>query len=152
MEPAREREPRVIQIADGVFAQVVEPFVHLPDKLEALLGAMRFVREVPDVRIAGTRQACMENEHAFQPWRQGFCLCRVRGIYRNLELRLSICFFCAAVEVRDVSLDFLSHHVGPIAKGVPAARSTPRRRRDNVIGHYAGKRPAGRQYHLMSMT
>lgn len=133
VEAAREREPHIIRIGDGVFAQVVDRSALLPAKLEPLLVGMRVVREITDVRIAGARRACMENEHALQPWRQ--------GLYRGLELRLSLCFFCAAVEVRDVSLDILRE--GAVALTL-ADRA---HRRDAVLGWYAGRRPAGREYH-----
>jgi hypothetical protein len=118
-------EPRIVRIADGLFAEVVDRSAVLPPHLEPLLNAMRGVCEVPGVVLYRTRRACMENEHALQPWRQ--------GVYRSVELRLSLCAFCGAVEVRDVSLDIL-----PI--------STQKRRRDAVLGWYAGRRPAGRTY------
>lgn len=121
-----QRESRIVRIGDGQFAQVVDRSALLPTSLEALLLGMRGSRETT-VRLLGTRQACTEGEHDLQLWRQ--------GVFRGMELRLRICGFCSMVEVRDVSLDILP--ITPTGKA---------ERRDALLGWYAGKRPAARQY------
>lgn len=120
-------EPRIIRIGDGLLAQVVERSI-LPRRLDLLLGELRFVRS-RDVRLLGTRRACAEAEHDLSPWRT--------GVWRERELRLSLCAFCGAIEVRDVSLDILP--------GVMAGSGGPRRRSD-LLGWYSGRRHAGREY------
>lgn len=117
----------IIAIADGLHAQVVTRTI-LPRRLDALLGELRFVRSRP-VRMLGARRACAENEHDLSPWST--------GLWRDRELRLSLCIFCGAIEVRDVSLDILPD--------VKVGRGGPRRRSD-VLGWYSGKRPSGREY------
>jgi hypothetical protein len=56
----------------------------------------------------------------------------------RVDLLLTVCQFCGAVEVRDVSFNAL-------AALRATARLAPRRRSD-VLGWYAGKRPGGRTY------
>jgi hypothetical protein len=124
---ARNSEPRIVRIADGVIAQVVERSV-LPPRLDALLAALRGARSVP-VLVLGTRRACTDESHAYAAW--------VTGVYGPRELQLSRCTFCGAVEVRDVSYDILP--------GLKAGRGGPRRR-DDVLGWYSGSRPLGRTY------
>lgn len=126
MEPT-VAEPRIIRIADGLHAQVVDRGV-LPRRLEQLLGELAFVRS-RDVRLLGTRRACRDAEHDLSPWRT--------GVWRERELRLSLCAYCGAIEVRDVSLDILP--------GVKAGAGGPRRRSD-ILGWYSGARARGRQY------
>lgn len=121
-------EPRIVRIADGLFAEAVERTI-LPRRLDALLGALDYVRAVP-MRPLGTRRACRDGEHELAPW--------IRGVWGPRELRLSRCAFCGSIEVRDVSLDILP--------GIRAGRVSPRRRSD-VLGWYSGRRPAGREYH-----
>lgn len=121
-------EPNIIAIADGVYAQVVEPVSPLPPRLDALLAGLTVVRRFP-VRLLGTRRACTDAEHSFSSW--------MWGVYAGRELRLARCPFCGVVEVRDVSLDILPG--APMGKGGP-------RRRDAVLGWYAGSRPLGRNY------
>lgn len=130
MNPAAraEPEPRFTTIADGVIAQVIEPVKRLPPRLETLLSTMLVYRRLP-LRPRGTRQACTDGEHALAEW--------IRGLYRGLELRLSLCAFCGVVEVRDVSLDILDRQI--------VGRSGPRRR-SAVLGWYSGSRPRGREY------
>ncbi len=53
------------------------------------------------------------------------------------QLRLMACQDCGAVQVRDVSVDTLP--------GLSSGRHAPRRR-DHIIGWYAGARPRQRQY------
>lgn len=117
----------IIRIADGLHAQVVVRNI-LPRRLDALLGELRGVRTKP-LRLLGTRRACGDGEHELASWRV--------GSWRDRDLRLSLCSYCGAIEVRDVSLDILP--------GVMAGRGGPRRRSD-VLGWYSGRRPAGREY------
>jgi hypothetical protein len=121
-------EPVFARIADGVVAQVIERVSPLPRSLETLLRSLHKTREV-SVRILGTRQACTDAEHTFQPW--------LEGIYRTLQLRLRVCAFCGVVEVRDISLDILP--------GLTIGRGGARRR-DDLLGWYSGKRHGGRTY------
>jgi len=120
--------PRFTTIADGLVAQVIESTV-LPVNLMTLLTQLRAVREAPALRPVGTRISCTQGLHDLQPWRQ--------GVWRSRELRLSLCTYCGAVEVRDVSVDLLS--------GVSTGRNLPRRR-DAILGWYSGSRPQGRVF------
>lgn len=130
MPAAPGTESRVIRLSEGVYAQVVEraPTSPLPRRLDTLLANLRATRRA-FVTVLGTRQACTDAEHSWQPW--------LSGVYASLELRLALCAFCGVVEVRDVGLDILP--------GLAAGRSGPRRRSD-VLGWYSGKRSDGRQY------
>lgn len=138
---ARYDEPRIVQIADGVYAQIGDKSAGLPRHLAPadhdgkmrrcyctpLRSAMTVLRELP-VRIRGTRSDC-KDDHALQPW--------LHGVYAGLELLLSVCAFCGVTEVRDVSYDILP--------GLRPGRSGPRRGSD-VLGWYSGRRVAGRVY------
>jgi hypothetical protein len=124
-------EARIIPIGDGLLAQVVNRSI-LPRRLDALLADLRLVRS-RSARVVGTRRACTEGDHDLDPWRV--------GVWRERELRLSLCGYCGAIEVRDVSLDILPD--------VKVGRGGPRRRSD-VLGWYSGKRAAGRTYTGMS--
>lgn len=121
--------PRFTTIADGVTAQVVDTSAGLPHSLPALLAQLRVVRETGAVLPVGARLACTAGEHDLQPFRE--------GVWRAKELRLSLCTYCGAVEVRDVSLDLLP--------GVSTGRNQPRRR-SAILGWYSGSRPKGRVY------
>jgi len=120
-------EAAIVRIGDGLHAQVIERQI-LPRRLDLLLADLRAVRSRP-VRIFGTRRACTDGDHDLDPWRV--------GVWRDRELRLSLCSYCGAIEVRDVSLDILP--------GVMAGSGGPRRRSD-VLGWYSGRRPSGREY------
>lgn len=120
-------EPRIIRVADGVLAEVVERTI-LPRQLEALLGELRMARSQP-ARLLGTRRACVDGEHELASWRT--------GLWAGRDLRLSLCAYCGAIEVRDVSFDILP--------GIKAGRGGLRRRSD-VLGWYSGKRPLGREF------
>jgi hypothetical protein len=120
--------PRVATIADGVRALVIEPEPFLPRSLDALLDRLSVLERRPYFE-RGTRRDCTDESHEWALW--------LTGIYRGLELHLSRCGFCGACEVRDKSID----QIRDIASG----RLAPRRR-SNLLGWYAGKRPAGRTY------
>jgi hypothetical protein len=120
-------EPKFVRVADGLTAQVLDRRI-LPRNLDLLLGEMVALRSRP-IHLLGARRACMDDDHAAEPW--------ATGVWRGLELRLSICNFCGSIEVRDVSLDILP--------GVTVGAGGPRRR-SAVMGWYAGKRAAGRTY------
>lgn len=122
--------PRVIRLHEDVYAQVIERGATspLPKQLGPLLSGLSAVRW-RSVAVVGTRAACTDAQHDFQPWMQ--------GVYAGLELRLALCQYCGVVEVRDVSLDLLPD--------LMAGRSGPHRR-DEVLGWYSGQRPSGRTY------
>lgn len=126
MKPAAV-EPRIVKIGDGLHAEVIERTI-LPKRLDALLGELRDVRSRP-ARLLGTRRDCRDGEHDLQLWRS--------AIWRARELRLALCAFCGAIEVRDVSFDILP--------GFMSGRTSPRRKSD-VLGWYSGRRPLGREY------
>jgi hypothetical protein len=125
---ARSIEPRIVRVADGLYAEVLDRTSPLPRRLQPLLNGLTVMRRWKVV-VAGTRRACTDAEHALQPW--------LRGVYRQLELRLAMCSFCGVVEVRDISLDLLPDLV--VGRGGP-------RRRDELLGWYSGRRPGGRTY------
>jgi hypothetical protein len=114
---------------------VLVPPLTLPSTLQDLLnqiaangGALQY--RVP---VWGANADCLAAEDgkskADHDWRLW-----VTGIYRRCDLKLSKCARCEAVEVRDVSYDF----------NVGGARMTLRK--DELLGWYAGKRPAGRVF------
>jgi hypothetical protein len=119
---------RIVTIADGVRAAVIEHESGLPRTLDGLLGHLLVVESHP-YHARGTRRACTDETHEYTPW--------LRGVFRGLALRLSRCLFCGCVEVRDQSIDLLPD--------LPIGRQGPRRR-DAGLGWYAGKRAAGRTY------
>lgn len=120
-------EPRIVRVADGLVAEVVERTI-LPRRLESLLGELRLVRTRP-ARVLGTRRSCGDGEHDLALWRV--------GVWRDREVRLALCAYCGAIEVRDISLDILADEL--VGRGGP-------RRRSDVLGWYSGKRPLGREY------
>lgn len=116
----------IVTVADGVRAVRVEAVSPLPGSLDQLLSRL-VVTEKRPAFDRGTRRDCTDEQHEFNPW--------LVGIYVGLTLRLNRCPWCGTVEVRDQSLDLLP--------GLVPGRGGPRRR-DELLGWYAGKRPAGR--------
>lgn len=94
---------------------------------------LRILRRLP-LRLGGSAASCRTDDHRFADWLEGFVDCS-DGTTR--QLRLLACGDCGAVQVRDVSLDVL-----PLAR---QSRHAPRRR-DHVIGWFAGARPGNRVY------
>lgn len=119
----------VVTIADGVRAFRIDAPSPLPGSLDALLANLTVTARVPLFAPAGTRRECTEERHDYRAW--------LAGIYAGLELSLRRCGYCGVVEVRDTSFDLLP--------GVTPGRGGPRRR-NAVLGWYAGARPAGRTY------
>jgi hypothetical protein len=132
---------RFTQIADGVWAEVRERQL-LPPRLDMLLQSFEATQTRP-FTLLGTRQDCTDGEHAYQPWLRGFDkdphpALRSRSFRGLVELRLLRCPYCGCVQVRDISYDTFN-------ADLPRGRALPRRR-DDVLGSYAGKRPLGRTY------
>jgi hypothetical protein len=141
-------------VADGVRAQVVRRQLlpaHLDSSAHAgrsstcrcspLLEQLTTVKSWP-VRPAGAREACTQEEHELAPlraaaWPDAPLELRALALRGHVDLVLTMCRYCGAVEVRDVSF----HHLA----GLAAGNIAPRRRSD-VLGWYGGKRPAGRVY------
>ena len=120
----------IVTIADGVRAvRVEQPTSPLPQSLDQLLARLTVTDRQPFVELGGPRRECADEVHDYQPW--------LAGIFAGLELRLYRCPFCSVVEVRDQSLDLLP--------GVQPGRGGPRRRNE-VLGWYAGARAAGRTF------
>lgn len=94
---------------------------------------LRVIRRLP-LRLGGSAATCRSDDHRFADWLEGFYPCS-DGATR--QLRLLACQDCGAVQIRDVSMDLL-----PIAH---QSRHAPRRR-DHVIGWFAGSRPGNRAY------
>lgn len=116
-------EKRIVRIGDGEYAEVSERRV-LPPTLDVLLTHFHARVRYP-FRLVGTIRNCTDATHVFGPW--------LDGVWGVLELRLNRCPFCGTVEVRDVSLDL-----------IPGVSSGTPRRRSDLLGWYAGRRPAGR--------
>lgn len=147
---AERREPQFTRVADGVWAQVENRSATLPRHLDAgahegragqcrcqpLLEVMRIVRITPMV-VVGTRAACRD-QHDFGHY--------ATGAYRGLELRLSMCRYCGAVEVRDVSIDLIADEDAGTGRRLFITPPRKAVRRDVVLGWYAGRRVAGRIY------
>lgn len=132
---------RFTQIADGVWAEVRERQL-LPPRLDMLLQSFHATETLP-FRLLGTRQACTDGEHEYKPWIKGIDrdahpALIARSFHGIVELRILRCPFCGCVQVRDVSFDIFD-------PGLPRGRGGVRRR-DDVLGSYAGKRPLGRTY------
>lgn len=129
---ARPPERKIIRIADGVMAEEIDRRSILPPTLDVLLARIRTIAR-RDFALRGPRAQCRDDSavktHAYQAW--------VNGVYAGLELRLTRCLFCGAVEVRDISIDVLP--------GLSAGRSGSRRR-SVILGWYSGQRTAGREY------
>jgi hypothetical protein len=141
-------------VADGVRAQVIVRTI-LPAHLSSsyhegrgarcacrpLLEQLTTARSWPVVP-SGAREACTLEEHALRPlrhtlWREAPQALRTQAHEGSVELLLTMCAYCGAVEVRDVSF----HSPAGLRRGVLAPR-----RRSDVLGWYTGKRPAGRIY------
>lgn len=143
MSALRAPDPRVMTI-EGRRTLVVERKPPLPVSLKLLLEggrddagrswtAIRLTIRRP-LRIGGARAACGQQEHRLADWLEGFHT-GSDGIARYL--RLLACTDCAAVCVRDRSIDFLDQ--------LPVGRHA-RRRKDHVIAWYSGARPRQRIY------
>ena len=146
----QQREPRFSQIADGVWAQVEDRSQGLPRHLDAsahegriqpchcrpLLESMTSVLLL-SVVLSGTRLACRD-QHDLIPF--------ASGAYRGLDLRLRICRFCGAVEVRDVSVDVIVDHDLASGRRLSITQRRESHRRDLLLGWYAGRRVSGRIY------
>jgi hypothetical protein len=129
-------EPRLVTI-EGTQTLVIERTPPLQPRLDALLSAMYHVRFSADVRPSGARIECeVDRDHPFAVLRIGRHT-GLDGIIR--DLKVSMCPYCGAVQVRDVSLD-------TTIAGEPVPRNGDPLRRDHVIGWYTGKRRAGREY------
>ena len=144
--------PPIIQIGDGMWAQVEDRSAGLPPHLDAsahsgrvrpcgplgtcrpLLQSMTGLVAYPVV-VIGTRLDCRD-QHDYRR--------RFAGRYNGLDLVLMLCRFCEVIEVRDRSRDILVDEVGGQRKFITPIDKV--RRRDAVLGHYAGRRISGRQY------
>lgn len=141
-------------VADGQRAQVVRRRV-LPPHLDSrahegrraacpcrpLLEQIETLSSWPVVP-RGTREACTQEEHDLQPlrlaiWPTAPAALAAQAQGGRVALTITMCAYCGAIEVRDVS-----YHV---LEGQRAGSLAPRRRSD-VLGWYSGKRPAGRVY------
>ncbi len=133
-----------VMVIEGRRTLVVERARPIPPKLEQLLEggrdatgrlwtALRVTVRQP-LAIGGWRAACSDQDHRLGLWLEGFHT-GSDAIVRYL--RLFACSDCAAVCVRDASLDSLPN--------LPAGRQQLRRR-DAVIGWYSGARRSQRQY------
>lgn len=127
MTVSETAEPQIVQVGDGEYAERTELRI-LPPSLDVLLDHFTATTRYP-FRLAGTVRECTDLTHQFGPWMEG-----TWGVY---ELTLNRCPFCGTVEVRDRSLDLIP--------GLSSG-SLPLKRRDKVLGWYAGRRPSGRIY------
>ena len=141
-------EPHFTRVADGVWAQVEDRSGGLPRHFSAeahdgrigdchcrpLLESMEGVLIRPIV-LLGTRSECRD-QHDLVTF--------ATGRYRGLDLRISRCRFCGAVEVRDVSIDLMVDERGD--RRLFITDPSKARRRDLLLGWYAGRRVAGRIY------
>lgn len=145
------------QVADGVRAQVVRRDV-LPAHLDSsahqgrasscrcrpLLDQLATVQAWPVVP-RGAREACTQEarvDHELVPlrlatWPSAPPALKLQAHQGRVELTLTMCRWCGALEVRDVSFH--------APAGLRLGHNVPRRRSD-VLGWYAGKRPGGRTY------
>lgn len=141
-------------VADGVRAQVVR-HTSLPPHLDStahegqgarcpcvpLLNQL-VIRQRAIVRPQGTRQACVDGDHQLEPlyvarWATAPLELSLQAHQGAVDLTLTMCAYCGAVEVRDVSFH--------APAGLRLGSLAPRRRSD-VLGWYSGKRAAGRIY------
>jgi hypothetical protein len=157
----RPAEAEFTTVADGVRAQVVRGQQLLPPHLTSsahegrsaacrcrpLLEQLTTVQQWPVVP-RGAREACtqeasaLSEEHDMRPLRlarwPGAPAALAGQAWQGLvELALTMCGFCGAVEVRDISFN--------AAAGLRRGALAPRRR-SRILGWYSGKRPAGRIY------
>lgn len=142
-------------VADGVRAQVIQRQV-LPAHLDTsahegraagcrctpLLGQLTTQHRWPVVP-RGAREACTQEEHDMRPlrlaiWATAPLPLRQQALHGRVELTITMCAYCGAIEVRDTS-----YHV---PAGLRAAGHLAPRRRSDVLGWYSGKRPGGRVY------
>lgn len=153
-------QPVFTTVADGVRAQVIARRLlpaHLTSsahegraascRCRPLLEQLTTARSWPVVP-RGAREACtqpaatMAEEHEMLPlrhalWRGAPHALVAQAHHQSVELLLTMCAWCGAVEVRDVSF----HAPAGMRQGV-----LPPRRRSDVLGWYSGQRPAGRVY------
>lgn len=147
-------EARFTTVADGVRAQVIERAL-LPAHLTSAAheGRMAGCRCQPllhqlvtiqqrAVVPRGSSAACAAEEHRLEllrtaAWPTAPAALRLQARGARVELMLTMCSDCGAVEVRDVS-----YHS---PAGLRLSSLAPRRRSD-VLGWYAGARPGGRVY------
>ena len=146
--------PPIIRVGDGIWAQVEDRSAALPPHLDTsahvgrirscpgvvgtcrpLLTAMTGLVEHP-VLLLGTRLDCRD-EHDYQR--------RFTGRYGELDLVLLMCRYCGVFQVRDRSRDLLVDEDGSGRRLFITPIATARRR-DAVLGHYAGRRASGRQF------
>lgn len=120
-------DKRIVRVGDGEYAEVTERRL-LPSTLDLLLVSLR-VRTSYPFRLVGTIRECTDATHQFGLW--------LDATWGDYELRLNRCPYCGTVEVRDVSFDYIP--------GLSTGTLDLRRRSD-VLGWYAGRRPAGRVY------
>jgi hypothetical protein len=157
---AAPREPVFTTVADGVRGQLITRQL-LPPHLSSsahegqaascrcrpLLEQLHTARSWAVVPV-GPRASCaaeaatLAEEHDLQPlrhalWRSAPADLLLQAYHRSVELLLTMCRYCGAVEVRDVSF----HSPAGLRLGILAPR-----RRSDVLGWYAGKRPKGRIY------
>lgn len=148
-----------VAVIEGRTVLVVERAPIIPPTLELLLSGGRdsagrywrplTVIERHPLRLSGARSACVaENDHRLNDWLAGV-LVDVDGLLRSVRLRA--CADCGAVQVRDVSLDTDKTN-DPAGRGFARRPGLPWRRRDLVIGWYAGARAGGRTFTYMGGT
>lgn len=146
--------PVFTTVADGMRAQVVHRTLLPPHLTSAaheggrsicpcrpLLHQLVTSSSWPVVP-SGTREACTQEEHDLRPlrmatWPAAPAALTLQARGGRVELMLTMCAYCGAVEVRDVSL----HQPRGLRLGALEAR-----RRSDVLGWYTGKRPGGRIY------
>lgn len=157
MSPTAEHAPaeaRFTTVADGRIGQVVSRTL-LPPHLDSRahegrtascicqpLFTQLSARQQWPVVPRGAREACTQEEHDLRPlrvaiWRSAPGALRARALHGRVELMVTMCAYCGVVEVRDVSY----HAPGDLRSG-----SLQPRRLSDVLGWYAGARPAGRVY------
>jgi len=143
-------------VADGVRAQVVRRNL-LPAHLSSgahegraascpcrpLLEQLRIAQRW-QVVPRGAREQCVagDEHHDLRPlavatWPTAPASLLVQALHQRVAITVTMCCWCGAVEVRDVSFHVLA--------GARAGSLAPRRRSD-VLGWYAGARPGGRVY------
>lgn len=145
---------RFATIGDGQRAQVVTRQL-LPPHLDSGAHAGRasscvcrplldqlVTRQQWTVTARGAREACTQEEHELVPlrvasWPAAPLALRLQALHQHVQLTLTMCSFCGAIEVRDVSFH--------TPAGLRTGLLQPRRRSD-VLGWYSGKRPGGRVY------
>jgi len=141
-------------VADGVRAQVIRRQL-LPAHLstsahegrsascpcQPLLPQLTILQQRP-VSPRGSSEACRREEHSMEllrtaVWPTAPAALILQAYRGRVEVMLTMCADCGAVEVRDVSY----HSPAGLRLGALAPR-----RRSEVLGWYAGSRPGGRVY------